>query len=832
MTEEEKERIYKTALAGLLHDIGKFGQRAGEVGTNGKKDHPAVGDRFVSQHVPGKWRGALAPVGWHHGDPDTKRLPNLLPVRIVALADRLSAGERDTQEKDPDRPQQMISIFSRIGLNGDTRNQRLSYLPLARLELERDALFPRPEADPSEKRVKRYQVLWNEFCQDADAIGAHTDDLASYLESMLHLLRHYTWAIPSAYYYAQPDVSLYEHLHTTAALSACFAQQWGDEAAHAVDALLDVIRGKGTVDWPHQPEVAGLLAGDVSGIQSFIYGIHNPSKATAVLRARSFYIQMLSEAVARFILRRLNLPITNALYVGGGGFTLIVPPLNRERVTELSREINQTLLRAHGGELYLGLGYVPMTPRDFGRGGVARIYEQLASEVDFRKTHRFAELSADELKDLFAPHGGENDQICSICGREVKPEELHSEPDEEDIIWCPSCTAFRRLGDKLRRAEYLRISEVAVQPIEGKRVHTWEEVFHAFGLEIAIGANPPELPVKAARSVLFGLTDQAEPLPAADTAVGRRFLVNIVPERQKGESLPTKELEQEVREGDIKHFGVLAQESRGASYLGILRMDMDNLGRIFSRGLGEKYDSLSRRATLSLFLSILFEGWVGEIAAQLSNEDGEARLYSVYSGGDDLFFVGSWDATVELARRIRRDLVRFTVRTDLGISGGIALVHEKYPLYLAAEEAASAEHNAKHLRKEKDAFSFLQTPVPWERFGYDGKEETVTTWAHALIELVQGDTGKRAVLRVIQDLYLHYKTEGDTRGPMGPWVWHAAYWFVRAKEREARNEELTRRFGQMEKLLTGEEFANNIEWLALAARWAELATRKEEKRAE
>ncbi len=204
MTEEREKRIYLTALAGLLHDIGKFGQRAGETGTNGRKNHPAVGDKFVNQYVPEKWRGALAPVGWHHGDPAGERRFNELglPVRIVALADRLSAGERDQQEKDSGRPQQMISIFSRIELGNEKLPRPLTYLPLARLELSEEALFPRAEADPSEERARRYRALWDEFCREADVIGAQTDDLASYLESMLHLLRRYTWAIPSAYYYA------------------------------------------------------------------------------------------------------------------------------------------------------------------------------------------------------------------------------------------------------------------------------------------------------------------------------------------------------------------------------------------------------------------------------------------------------------------------------------------------------------------------------------------------------------------------------------------------------------------------------------------------------
>lgn len=61
---------------------------------------------------------------------------------------------------------------------------------------------------------------------------------------------------------------------------------------------------------------------------------------------------------------------------------------------------------------------------------------------------------------------------------------------------------------------------------------------------------------------------------------------------------------------------------------------------------------------------------------------------------------------------------------------------------------------------------------------------------------------------------------------MGPWVWTAAYWFHRAQERtkDATGKE---RLGTIASLLSGEDFAQNIGWLALSARWAELATRKE-----
>jgi len=834
VTEEDKQRIYLTALAGLLHDIGKFGQRTGKAGTHGSKNHPAVGDNFVNQHVPRQWRGAMAPVGWHHGDPEHRgRLDGLgLPVKIVALADRLSAGEREELEKDSARPKRLSSIFSRINL-GDKEESRPIYLPLKPLCLTKQNIFP--TADPlSDEQIKRdYQSLWDTFCADADAIAnAQTGEEANietYLESMFHLLRRYTWSIPSAFYQAAPDVSLFEHLHTTAALSACFAQQWnGQDGESTVDDLLDSIRNQSP---PSTPTVAGLLVGDLSGIQGFIYSLHNAKRATSVLRARSFYIQMLVEASARYLLRQLELPITNALYIGGGGFSLIVPPLSEKQVEELSRSINRVLADAYDGEIYLALAHTPLVPSDFSIGEYGAVQERAAEALEEKKNHRFTELSDDGIRTLFSPRGsgGQEGGTCSICGQEAQ--DLEQDSDDEDIRWCRSCRSFRKLGEDLRQARYLLLSEVVAEPLPSEDSLSWEDVLRALGMRVTVARDRPDISSSAIRSVLFTLDDNQE-IEGIDLhrnlAIGWKFLVNLIPQRVAGESLPTQ-FNEEVKTGSIKHFGVLAHQSVGVPYLGILRMDMDNLGKIFARGL-HKYSSISRQATLSLLLAVFFEGWVGEVANAMAADDSDKgeRLYSVYSGGDDLFFVGSWDATVELAKRVRRDLREYTGRPDLGISGGIVLVHEKTPLYIAAKQAEGAESAAKHLRKRKDAISFLDTSLPWERFGIEAEVETVSSWAYRLQELISSNTISRSLLHVIQDVHAQYEHNRQTRGEMGPWIWRAAYWLARAKNR-THNEQAKKHLQDLGNLLSQNSFAENIEWLALAARWAELATRKEDR---
>ncbi|WP_234901075.1 hypothetical protein, partial [Mycobacterium tuberculosis] len=60
-----------------------------------------------------------------------------------------------------------------------------------------------------------------------------------------------------------------------------------------------------------------LTTFDVSGIQDFIYTIHS-SGAAKMLRARSFYLEMLTEHLIDELLARVGLSRANLNYSGGG----------------------------------------------------------------------------------------------------------------------------------------------------------------------------------------------------------------------------------------------------------------------------------------------------------------------------------------------------------------------------------------------------------------------------------------------------------------------------------------------------------------------------------
>lgn len=85
-----------------------------------------------------------------------------------------------------------------------------------------------------------------------------------------------------------------------------------------------------------------MVRGDISGVQKFIYRITAPgaeAKGTAKrLRGRSFYLSVLADVIADWIIRKLNLTMANILFCSGGRFDILVP------ITSWADKMNEKLL--------------------------------------------------------------------------------------------------------------------------------------------------------------------------------------------------------------------------------------------------------------------------------------------------------------------------------------------------------------------------------------------------------------------------------------------------------------------------------------------------------
>ncbi len=157
------------------------------------------------------------------------------------------------------------------------------------------------------------------------------------------------------------------------------------------------------------------------------------------------------------------------------------------------------------------------------------------------------------------------------------------------------------------------------------------------------------------------------------------------------------------REPIPKSFCHLAYESEGPHYLGILKADLDKLGFIFSQGFskfGEDESPLtvSRIVSLSRMIDYFFNNVVKGIVK-------EKGLYSVFSGGDDLFLIGPWNKILELEWELREKFKKFTCDNEnLTISVGIEVTKPNLPVVFMAEASERALERAKDTRNATCVF--------------------------------------------------------------------------------------------------------------------------------
>lgn len=174
-------------------------------------------------------------------------------------------------------------------------------------------------------------------------------------------------------------------------------------------------------------------------------------------------------------------------------------------------------------------------------------------------------------------------------------------------------------------------------------------------------------------------------------------------------------------------FEELAKKSEGINRIAVFRADVDNLGDAFVNGFaskkyGEKYMTISRTATFSRKMSMFFKYHInyilenGEfyIADKKEEERGKRNATIVYSGGDDVFVVGSWDDVVGFAVDLQKSLKEFSQDT-LTISGGIGIYPAKYPINNMARLTGELEECSKKYRnevtkQEKNAITLFTPP--------------------------------------------------------------------------------------------------------------------------
>lgn len=734
----EKIELDILILAALLHDVGKFAQRAGAgksqemegeycPSDKGHSTHLHVlhSDFFIEKNLPlpreldhGTVRSRLARLASSHHKP----LAGDLLEQSLSVADRLSAGtdRKKGEEGEGDyRSARLLSIFEQLDLKGARSLEKLQKGKCHRLVPLADDPFP---VSIEEARQTDYPALFAAFCERLDSLPQDLG-ISHYTAALTSLLEEFTWCIPSSTYKSLADISLYDHAATTAAIAQALAVFHADQGG---------LPGQGA----DTEAKFLLLGGDLSGIQRYIFGLDKShgSGVAKLFRARSFFLQMLTRSVVLDLLDRLGLSSVARIMDAGGRFLLLLPATDKVRqlLPDFELDVQRWFFDRFRGELCLNLCWdVSLTESDFQLQQFQRRLDEFNDALEKRKLHKFDRLlmaGINPVIDLdYAAYAHGDCPICHL--RPVDPEAsarhrgMFGSPDD----LCSDCAGqIGMIGSRLPRSDYLLIKKNSTGGIElygGLTLHLAEKVHsikHQDAVEILAIRRRGE----------FAYLPIATHLPTISDA-------DISAWRSWGE-LDARDgrlwhKDEEIIQGEPKTFGLMARSARemgpdgnpiGRSFLGAFKADVDNLGLIFSIGLQDRL-SISRFASLSRMLNHFFSD---DLVRWIKQEHPE--LYVIFAGGDDLFLIGPWRQTVRFATELQQRFTRFVAgRSVVTLSAGIAVVKPALPVHALADQAEQLLDHAKHL-PEKNGVCLFDTCVPWQEF------ETLLEkgdWLHGLL---------------------------------------------------------------------------------------------------
>lgn len=581
--------------------------------------------------------------------------------------------------------------------------------------------------------------------------------------------------------------SLFDQARARAALILCLHDElvdggWRGAERQVLDGPMDGLRAP-----------CLLVSGGLSGIQDFIFDIPS-SRASKSLKGRSAYVQFAADACVRRLVDALDLREASVLYNGGGSFVLLAPACRAERLEALRRELGAALLPE---SLSLALGWAEVALADLRERFGAR-WQAAHAAMQRRKDRRFQELGVE----VFAP--------------------LRQRPRDDGAD-----DPFARLTDRLSRSAgyVVRPTQLATDAREGsvERRLGYERRFVSEGEDAA--------------ATVFNRTD------FVGSFQGFRFLVKDLP-RYTPELLerlyPTGELPEGTAAGTLIHFQDLARmagERTGTEKLGVLKMDVDDLGAIFGHGLPPTARTITGVGALSRSLKWFFEGYVNEIlqngafpsiASSGSTEvEFRSQLYPVFSGGDDFLVVGAWDAVFEFARRVHDEFAAFVGHhPGITVSAALLVVDPKESVVRFAARAEERLERAKLASPEKDRVSVFDSVLRWRDF-----TEAAALKEKLEVLVKQRGESQNLLQRVQQsaDGHARYQAaalEGSFRPER---VWRLAYFLGRTTQKQNRAEvdEIAERHQKLLlRAFARREDAADPALFVVAGRWAELSARQ------
>ena len=758
----------------LLHDIGKIIFRTGlsvanhsELGFNYLKDQIGIGDQAILNCVRFHHKSMLKKAGLANND----------SAYIVYIADNIASGadrrDRDDAESASkfDKQLPLDSIFNifKGKQRLDDHSKKDQHFPFAFMGESDEIVYA------TESKIVLNNAVYFGIQEKLTAQLKNIEVSERWVGSLINILESCSSYVPSSTATEEvPDISLFDHSKITAAVALCIKQY--------LDGEHDLKRILFDEERQFYSQKAFLMYSlDISGIQNFIYTISSAG-ALKSLRSRSFYLEFLLEHIIDEILERLSLSRCNLIYSGGGHCYMLLPNTDtvKKALKEIEDSVNDWFIDNFDISLFIAGAYTPCSAEDLKNmpdGSFAAIYKRLSQQISLRKSSRYT------AADLLKLNGKKisSKRECCICRRI---------DNLDDQNRCRLCSALIQFSKPIQNDKFFVVLKGSAKT----------------------GLKKENLLPLPFGKLFLGVEEKAKAkMLMADPEYVRVYVKNDV---YAGDLLATHIWVGDYSSNNLDEYASLSQ---GIERIGVVRADVDDLGASFANGFAREYSTLSRMATLSRTLSVFFKYYINSIFKKKSFciaddcADGDSdksstsrRVSIVYSGGDDVFIIGTWNDALSSFVDLRNAFLRFTQGT-LSISGGLGLFPDKFPIGLMARDTEFLVESSKDL-PGKDAFTLFDTngSFKWNVFleriykekfalvyGFlkrnglvDGEHAFGKAFLYRLLELLRSyekpDKDRINVARLVYllsrmeprdkggELYLQYRSFAD-----GIYKWHA-----------------------------------------------------------
>jgi len=195
-----------------------------------------------------------------------------------------------------------------------------------------------------------------------------------------------------------------------------------------------------------------LISGDFWGIQKFIFEKLASKNASKVIRAKSAFIQIYTEYIAKYICYRLDIDETYILNNTAGKFEILSPNKDRTILNDIQKKIDNYFLTNFYGLSGITICATECIKNDFvSTKAYKEFRNRVLKTVEIEKFKKFDLINQENFlikydKDI------DNSSLCRICNiRKVEDEN------------CNICNVFIQLGKLLVKREQSIISSDTLQ---------------------------------------------------------------------------------------------------------------------------------------------------------------------------------------------------------------------------------------------------------------------------------------------------------------------------------------------------------------------------------